>query len=220
MTATPSLPTVLRGAAAAALRDVRVALPARVETYDPSTCQVSVQPLVADGAVDETGERFTDRLPVINGVPVVFPGGGGMRITFPIAVGDTVLLVFASSSIDRWLALGGEVDPLDDRRHHIADAIAIPGLVDFAHASPASSSAAVLEGSNVQLGSQSATKAALNTDDTTDFMAALAAAIVALGAGPASAQLAALQTQLQTLPAAAPHVGQPWGVGSSKVKVS
>jgi len=134
MNAKPSLPTVLNSALVKRMRGVRVALPARVESYDPTTQQITAQPLVLEGYVAEEGERATERLPAIAGVPVVFPGAGGFRVTFPIAVGDTVLLVFASSSIDRWLALGGEVDPADDRRHALSDAIAIPGLRDFAHA--------------------------------------------------------------------------------------
>jgi hypothetical protein len=131
-TTTPDLATVLRAAFGAGSKGMRVALPARVEAYDASTQQVTVQPLVLEGYIDETGARATERLPAIAGVPVVFPGAGGFRVTFPIVAGDTVLLVFASSSIDRWLALGGEVDPQDDRRHHISDAIAIPGLRSFA----------------------------------------------------------------------------------------
>jgi hypothetical protein len=133
-TATPDLGTVLRAAIVAGLKNARVALPARVETYDATKQSVDVQPLVYEGYLDEAGKRQAERLPVVAGVPVVFPGAGGFRVTFPIAKGDTVLLVFASSSIDRWLALGGEVDPQDDRRHHLSDAIAIPGLRDFAHA--------------------------------------------------------------------------------------
>lgn len=132
-TQTPTLDTILNRAARRHLKNLRVALPARVESYDAATQKVSVQPLILDGYTDD-GERVTERLPVIPGVPVVFPGAGGFRITFPLAVGDTVLVVFTSSSIDRWLAVGGEVDPGDDRRHDINDAVAIPGLRDFAHA--------------------------------------------------------------------------------------
>ena len=134
MSGRPSLSAVLNTAMRERLRAVRVALPARVESYDATTQQIVAQPLVMEGYIDETGDRLADRLPAIAGVPVVFPGAGGFRVTFPIAIGDTVLLVFASSSIDRWLALGGEVDPADDRRHALSDAIAIPGLRDFAHA--------------------------------------------------------------------------------------
>lgn len=39
-----------------------------------------------------------------------------------------MLLVFADRSIDAWLDQGGEASPLDERRHHLKDAVAIPGL--------------------------------------------------------------------------------------------
>lgn len=131
---TPTLPGVIDGAITARLKNLRVAMPARVETYDAATQSCSCQPLVYDGYFDETGRRQAEKLPVVTSVPVCFPGSGGFRVTFPLSTGDTVLLVFASSSIDRWLANGGEVDPIDDRRHHLTDAIAIPGLRDLSHA--------------------------------------------------------------------------------------
>jgi len=130
----PTLAGAILAAIKAQTKNLRVCLPARVETYDESRREVSVQPLVKDGDIDETGARVVARLPVINHVPVVFPGSGGVRIKFPITKGDTVMLMFSSSSLDRWLALGGEVDPKDDRRHSLADAIAIPGLQPFAGA--------------------------------------------------------------------------------------
>jgi hypothetical protein len=69
-----------------------------------------------------------ESLPVITDVPVVFPGAGDYSVTFPIAKGDTVLLIFAEGSLDQWLTKGGEVDPQDDRRFSLTDAIAIPSL--------------------------------------------------------------------------------------------
>lgn len=118
-------------------RGIRVALPARVESYDAATHTCSAQPLIMDGRIDASGERVVERLPVVTDVPVCFPGSGGARFKFPVSVGDTVLLVFASSSLDLWLAQGGEVDPGDDRRHHLSDAIAITGIQDRAHAGDA-----------------------------------------------------------------------------------
>ncbi|MBA3841171.1 MAG: hypothetical protein H0X39_00870 [Actinobacteria bacterium] len=176
---TPTLADVITGAIEVNRSNLRVALPGRVETYDAATQSCSVQLLVHDGVNDETGTRQPEKLPVITSVPVVFPGGGGGRLTFPIKAGDTVLCVFASSSIDRWLALGGEVDPVDDRRHHISDAIAIPGLHDFAHATAASSSAVVLEGSDVRLGSQTAFQSALMGDSMVTALTTLFAALSA-----------------------------------------
>lgn len=156
---TPDLTTVIAGAIAARTKGLRVALPGRVETYDPTTQTCTVQPLLYEGVIDETGTRQAERLPVLVGVPVVFPGSGGFSVTWPIAAGDTVLVVFSSSSIDRWLALGGEVDPIDDRRHHISDAIAIPGLRDVPHAlgsTATDAGAMVIAASAIKLGSSSA----------------------------------------------------------------
>ena len=108
------------------LAEVRVAIPARVESYDDDERKASVQPLIREGRADENGEREVVRLPVITAVPVVFPGSGGRVVKFPINKGDTVLLVFAHRSLDRGLVRGGEVDPADDRTHNLSDAIAIP----------------------------------------------------------------------------------------------
>lgn len=128
MSNTPNLADVLLSALEVHDGKHYYALPGRVESYDSSTQQASVQPLIRKARIDESGERQVDRLPVVNGVPVVFPGCGGFSITWPLSAGDTVLLVFASGSLDKWLSVGGEVDPNDDRRQHISDAIAIPGL--------------------------------------------------------------------------------------------
>jgi len=125
---TPTLAALLNRFKAQAFADLRVSMPARVEKYEDATQLADVQPLLKDSYVDEDGERQIARLPVVTNVPVVFPGGGGMRITFPVRAGDTVLLVFSDCSIDSWLAQGGEASPEDERRHHLSDAVAIPGL--------------------------------------------------------------------------------------------
>ena len=126
---TPLFAEVLTALVDSRINGIRVALPASVQSYDPTTQRADVQPLIQDGYYDSTNTRIVERLPVITDVPIVFPGSGGFRVTFPVAAGDVVLLVFSSSSLDRWLASSGaEVDPVDDRRHHISDAIAIPGL--------------------------------------------------------------------------------------------
>jgi hypothetical protein len=84
--------------------------------------------------IDEEGERQVERPPVIPNVPVQFPQGGGYRITFPLAVGDTGLLLFSDVSLDVWLSQGGEVDPLDDRRFDLSDGVFLPGVRSFANA--------------------------------------------------------------------------------------
>lgn len=134
MSDVPTLGTLLEAIKDSTMRSIRVCAPARIESYDATTQSCSVQPLIYDGELDEDGVRQVARLPVITNVPVMHLGGNGFQITVPVAVGDTVLILFTDRSLDRWLSRGGEVDPGTDQTHHMSDAIAIPGLRDFAHA--------------------------------------------------------------------------------------
>ncbi len=111
-------------------------LPGRIKTYDSAKRKASIELLIQQRDYIRSELKVTD-YPVINEVPVWMPGCGGVRLKFPIKVGDDVIVMFAARSIDRWLKAGGKVDPGDDRHHDINDALAIPGLHDFAHASDA-----------------------------------------------------------------------------------
>ncbi len=114
--------------------DLHTALPGKIVKYDESTQKADVQPLIKERYTDESGAQQSRELPVIPSVPVQFPGAGGYRITFPVAVGDTGLIMFAEASLDKWLVSGGTVDPADERRHDLTDAVFLPGLRDFGHA--------------------------------------------------------------------------------------
>lgn len=124
----PRLGEVMKAAARIRAAGLRVAQPARVERYNPETQLVDVQPLIKEAYEDEDGQRRVELLPVITNVPVVFPGSGGFRITFPVAKGDTVLLIHTDRSLDAWMLHGGEVDPRDDRTHDLTDAVAMVGF--------------------------------------------------------------------------------------------
>lgn len=125
---TPTFPEVLDKWRRGVLKELRVALPASVQRYDSDKQVVDVQPLIRELLEQPDGSTESADLPVICNVPVIFPGAGGYHITFPIQKGDTVLIVFADRSIDGWQDQGGTGDPTDARRHHLSDAIAIPGL--------------------------------------------------------------------------------------------
>jgi hypothetical protein len=114
--------------------DLHTSLPGKIVRYDESTQKADVQPLIKERYTDESGAQQSRELPVIPSVPVQFPGAGGYRITFPVAVGDTGLIMFAEASLDKWLVSGGTVDPAEERRHDLTDAIFLPGLRDFGHA--------------------------------------------------------------------------------------
>lgn len=128
---TPTIAGVIEGYLEDLSDRLCVAIPARVERYDAATQKIDAQPLVKKRYRNEEDETVTERAQVVSNVPLVFPGAGDWSITFPVAVGDTVLLVYADRSLDTWLSEGGEIDPGDDRQHHATDAIAIPGLRSF-----------------------------------------------------------------------------------------
>lgn len=127
---TPTLALVLSNAIAADRMRLHTAMPAAVVRYDPVLQVIDAQPLVMGYLLDDDNDATPTVLPQVNNVPVLFQGANGFRITLPIAVGDTVELLCQEASIDAWLNVAGTtpIDPMDARRHHITDAVAIPGL--------------------------------------------------------------------------------------------
>ena len=85
------------------------ALPGIVTGFDPVAMTVSVQPAVQGSVKDETGNSKNVQMPLLVDVPVVFPCGGGFSLTYPIRVGDEVLVVFASRCIDGWWQGGQDI---------------------------------------------------------------------------------------------------------------
>lgn len=67
--------------------------------------------------------------PVLSNCPVVVIGGGGGCITFPVAIGDTCLVLFCDRDIDTWFNYGitGAV-PNSNRTHDLTDAIVLVGI--------------------------------------------------------------------------------------------
>lgn len=191
-----SFPTVLSDFIESHLTGLRVALPGRVVAYDKETQRADVQPDIQDGELDEDEQREPVTLPIIPDVPVHFIGAGGYRITFPIKKGDAVLLVFSSSSLSRWKAAGGGlVDPANDQRHALEDAIAIPGC----YATPPTESpddAIVIHGDEVRLGGPDADDPVVRKSDLDAFIDEYAAHLHPASAGTTSASLTATEFAL------------------------
>ncbi len=215
MSQKPTLAMVLELATRGALDGVRVALPGRVVAYDKARQRADVQPLIDDRYESEGGALVAEHLPIINDVPVAFQGAGGYSETFPLTKGDTVLLVFCSSSIARWKTTGALGDPADDRHHALPDAIAYPGVRDLAHVvTGVPADAWVITaptGKQIRLGSSAATQAALKGDafvsalDT--LVAAIASAVGSIQGAPSgpigTAAAAAITSAKNTFDAAA-----------------
>lgn len=157
---TPTIAQSLATVFDSRLAALHVAMPARVESYDASQQRATVQPLTRRAFIAEDDSRTPEKLPPIEGVPIIFPGAGAYKITFPIAKGDIVMLLFAEGSIDKWLTTGAvDVDPDDDRRNALSDAVAIPGLLPFKNPSDqVDDDAMVISAPELKLGSKDATE--------------------------------------------------------------
>ena len=103
------------------------ALPGIVQSFNAAAATVTVQPAIQGQVRLQDGTWKNVNLPLLPDVPVVFPHGGGVTLTFAIAAGDEVLVVFASRCIDGWWQDGGVQPPLDKRMHDMSDGFAIPG---------------------------------------------------------------------------------------------
>lgn len=101
------------------------AVPATIESVDnySTDSTITVRPSINRNFSD--GKEY--ELPLLYDVPVQFPSGGGATLTFPLQVGDDVLVVFSMRSLDEWfVSPEGTVSPQDKRWHNLSDGIAIP----------------------------------------------------------------------------------------------
>ena len=207
----PSVAEALGSFVANRLAEINTQIIARVESYDSSTQRCSAQPLIKRGVIDEAGERSAELLPIVTEVPVRWPGAGSAYSdTIPLSKGDLVWLEFTQGSLDRWIGTGSRsepVDPEDDRRFALTDAVATPWATD----PDVADGARVIKAPELRLGSKDASDAVQTTADGTTFMLALDAAITAMTSGgdPAVSALSQLKTALENAS---------WPVGASKVK--
>lgn len=105
---------------------LQTALPGIVQSFNPTACTAVVQPSVKALVTNALGVATPVNLPLLLDCPVQFPGGGGCTLTFPLAVGDEVLIVFASRCIDAWWQSGGVQPQAEFRMHDLSDGFVIP----------------------------------------------------------------------------------------------
>lgn len=182
----PSVADVISDAITDRLTGMYTALPARVTAFDPSTRTISAQPAVRHRYVNEEGELVSEPLPVVNGIPLVVPGGGSDSLMFPTRVGDSVLLIFASADVDQWRhgANQGLANAKTSRKHSLNDAFAIPGAANVLSTDQINpSNTTVFYGETLCIGDQTAQQRVprgdLLKDALFDLADGLAIAIVA-----------------------------------------
>lgn len=106
---------------------LRVAVPGIIQSFDPDTVTCTVQPAVNGSVPDETGAVSAEGITLLVDLPVIFPRGGGVTLTFPVKVGDECLVIFSDRCIDFWYQSGGTGDAVDERQHDTSDAFVIVG---------------------------------------------------------------------------------------------
>lgn len=183
---TDDLGILLRAAQQGWQANIWTALPAIVTSYDRTkqTCEClpTIQLRQNVGGVIS----WLDFPPLVD-VPVVFPGGGGYILTFPIAEGDEVLVVFASRCIDAWFASGNKSNRQNElRMHDPSDGFAIPGPRSIPNVLPDLSTTEVQLRSNdgtaeVTIGAGSHVKVrGINVDVTATVQASITAPTINL----------------------------------------
>lgn len=124
-----SLAEIVQAATRAALDRVHTSVPGIVMAYYPDTQTADVQPVNSQAIFNAAGEKSYEERPVIPNVKVQFPRVKDWYMSFPIDVGDSVLLVFSESNIGEWRENGGtDNEPADTRRFSMSSPIAIPGV--------------------------------------------------------------------------------------------
>ncbi|KMW73353.1 hypothetical protein TI10_09770 [Photorhabdus luminescens subsp. luminescens] len=106
---------------------LRVAIPGIIQSFNAEAVTCVVQPAIKSGTTDKDDKKTSVSLPLLVDVPVIFPRGGGVTLTFPVKAGDECLVVFADRCIDFWWQSGGVQEPADERQHSLSDTFAIVG---------------------------------------------------------------------------------------------
>ena len=108
---TPSEASVLEDAIASALIDVHVMLPGKVQSYNAALRTADIELQLKRTLPTDESSFVTETMPILPGVPVSFPSGGGMGLTLALKSGDTGMVVFSEQSIDQWRALNSVTSP-------------------------------------------------------------------------------------------------------------
>jgi hypothetical protein len=107
--------------------DMRKCLPATVTAVCPNRQTVDVQIAINQPLFTDLGDVVTETAPSISDVPLGIMRGGGFFVWLPVAVGDSVLLVFSDLSTDTWRSGEGQPQPPGFMGVHTADSpFAIP----------------------------------------------------------------------------------------------
>lgn len=132
-TADPSLFNLFKAAMAEASKTINCVRVGTVTAFHPGDASTAptvdvqlAQQQVTSIAPD--GTKTLAQYPLLQGVPVYFPNGGGVTITFPIAAGDECIILFNDRDLDNWIIEGAGQPPGTARTHDFSDGMALVGI--------------------------------------------------------------------------------------------
>lgn len=85
-------------------------------------------------SIDTKNNRTLKDFPILLECPVMVLSGGNSRITFPIEIGDTCIILFNDREIDNWFVDGNIQAPSTLRKHDLSDGLAIVGIRNLQNA--------------------------------------------------------------------------------------
>jgi len=127
--------------------EIRTAMPARVISYSLTAQTAEVQLTVWPGGEEP---------PVIPSVPVIWPRGGASYLVMPLAADDTGLIICCEADLAEWRRTGEAAAPADLARHHLQNAVFIPGLAVASDTVVQYANTTILSGDDVRLGDANA----------------------------------------------------------------
>lgn len=111
----------------AARMDLHTAMPGIIQSFDAARMTCTIQPAIRGAIIAPNGRAEAADLPPLVDCPVVFPGGGGYILTYPLKAGDEALIVIAERCIDAWWQSGGVQAAAEYRLQDLSDGFVIPG---------------------------------------------------------------------------------------------
>lgn len=88
--------------------NIKGAMPAFVESYDKDAKTISATIPISDYFETDQDEPQELEWPVIEDIPIMYPGGGPITITWPLKQGDPVLLIPCGRDIAEWFVSDGK----------------------------------------------------------------------------------------------------------------
>ena len=111
----------------AARMDLHTAMPGIIQSFDATRMTCTIQPAIRGAIITPNGRAEAADLPLLVDCPVVFPGGGGYILTYPLKAGDEALIIIAERCIDAWWQSGGVQAAAEYRLQDLSDGFVIPG---------------------------------------------------------------------------------------------